>query len=89
MLRTLLVAATLTAVGVPVVIANADPTHGARSHHRRHAAQQVLAPVLVPAPPVPLFRGPGYHFVPGVGIIDEACNLPTSACPNEYRDVNG
>ena len=31
--------------------------------------------------------GPGYTFVPGVGILGESCDLPTSACTNEYRDV--
>jgi len=30
---------------------------------------------------------PGYTFVPGVGIIGEDCDLPTSACPNQYRMV--
>jgi hypothetical protein len=30
---------------------------------------------------------PGYTFVPGVGILGESCDLPTSACTNEYRDV--
>ena len=30
---------------------------------------------------------PGYTFVPGVGILGEFCDLPTSACSNEYRDV--
>ena len=30
---------------------------------------------------------PGYTFVPGVGILGESCDLPTSACPNEYRDI--
>ena len=33
-------------------------------------------------------RGPyGYVFVPGHGILGEACNLPTSTCENQYRDV--
>ena len=32
-------------------------------------------------------RMPGYTFVPGVGILGELCDLPTSACSNEYRDV--
>jgi hypothetical protein len=32
-------------------------------------------------------RRPGYTFVPGVGILGESCDLPTSACSNEYRDV--
>jgi hypothetical protein len=30
---------------------------------------------------------PGYIYVPGRGILDEACNLPTSACPNSERDI--
>jgi hypothetical protein len=32
-------------------------------------------------------RMPGYIFVPGVGILGESCDLPTSACPNRYRDI--
>ena len=32
-------------------------------------------------------RAPGYTFVPGKGILGAACDLPTSACTNEYRDV--
>jgi hypothetical protein len=32
-------------------------------------------------------RGSGYFYRPGKGVVDEACNLPTSACPNELRDV--
>jgi hypothetical protein len=32
-------------------------------------------------------RGSGYYYMPGRGIVDEACNLPTSACPNEQRDI--
>jgi hypothetical protein len=39
-------------------------------------------------PRTPVFRGPGYVFVPHVGIVDEACNLPTSACSNEFRPGN-
>jgi hypothetical protein len=31
--------------------------------------------------------GPGYVFVPGKGILGESCDLPTSACSNEYRDT--
>jgi hypothetical protein len=34
-----------------------------------------------------LIYGPGYVYVPGHEILDEACNLPSSTCPNEYRDV--
>jgi len=32
-------------------------------------------------------RMPGYTFVPGVGILGASCDLPTSACSNQYRDV--
>jgi hypothetical protein len=32
-------------------------------------------------------RLPGYMFVPGVGILGESCDLPTSACSNQYRDI--
>ena len=37
--------------------------------------------------PANAIGGPGYTFVPGVGILGESCDLPTSACTNEYRDV--
>jgi len=30
---------------------------------------------------------PGYVFVPGKGVLGESCNMPTSTCTNEYRDV--
>ena len=29
----------------------------------------------------------GYVFVPGHGILGEDCNMPTSTCPNEVRDI--
>ena len=41
----------------------------------------------VPGVSTRLIHGPGYVFVPGHGILDEDCNMPTSTCPNEYRDV--
>jgi hypothetical protein len=37
--------------------------------------------------PANAIRGPGYTFMPGVGILGESCDLPTSACTNEYRDI--
>ncbi len=30
---------------------------------------------------------PGYIFVPGKGILGASCDLPSSACSNQYRDV--
>ena len=32
-----------------------------------------------------VYFGPSYTLVPGRGIIDEGCNLPSSACPNSQR----
>jgi len=79
-------AAAMAAVGLPAVMANADSRHTAPYHHHRHGTRHVLNHASVGRPP--MLRGPGYYFVPGLGIVGEACNLPTSACPNEMRDVN-
>jgi hypothetical protein len=37
--------------------------------------------------PANAIRMPGYTFVPGVGILGASCDLPTSACSNQYRDI--
>jgi hypothetical protein len=42
---------------------------------------------IAPYIPPTAIRMPGYVFVPGVGILGESCDLPTSACPNQYRDI--
>ena len=61
-------------------------------HHRTWLARGATLPhgpeygFLRQLPPNAM-RGPGYTFVPGVGILGESCDLPTSACTNEYRDV--
>jgi hypothetical protein len=46
---------------------------GGRTHKHTHGGRWV-------------YFGPQFTYVPGRGIIDEACNLPTSACPNTQRD---
>ena len=67
-------------------------------HHlyATHRGPSVARPATLPYGPeygflrhVPAnaIRGPGYTFVPGVGILGASCDLPTSACTNEYRDV--
>jgi hypothetical protein len=69
--------------------------HRSREAHRRAIAHRSergaggqRAPTFYAAPPaVPVYRWPGYTYVPRKGIVDEACNLPTSACPNEMRDI--
>jgi hypothetical protein len=69
-------------------------------HHafgQYHRGRQFAHPVTLPYGPengflahVPpnAIRMPGYTFVPGVGILGESCDLPTSACDNRYRDVH-
>ena len=76
-------------IGAPAVaIASAHHAHHTYSrHHWRHFARRLpLVHGYANAPPG-AFVGLGYVFVPGRGILDEACNLPTSACPNTERDT--
>jgi hypothetical protein len=70
-------------------------------HHTHHLYATYRGPSFVAPTPLPrapeygflryvpanAIRGPGYTFVPGAGILGESCDLPTSACSNEYRDV--
>jgi len=72
-----------------------------RSHAGRSYVVHAPGSPLLPGTPLPYgpeygflrrvppnaIVGPGYTFVPGVGILGESCDLPTSACTNEYRDV--
>ena len=59
------------------------------AHNYRHAQALPFGPEhgFLPGVPPNAIRGPGYTFVPGVGILGKSCDLPTSACSNEYRDV--
>jgi hypothetical protein len=69
--------------------------HSAPQHNHQHAAHRTFPRAFSDGagayyavlPKVLVFRGQGYVYVPRKGIVDEACNLPTSACPNEMRDV--
>jgi hypothetical protein len=56
-------------------------THSVPQHRRPLVAHRLR-------PEGSIFRGEGYVYVPAKGIVGAACNLPTSACPNEMRDVN-
>ena len=56
----------------------AGPSYGYYTRHGQY----------VPGAGDRVIRGPGYVYVPGRGILDEACNLPSSTCTNEYRDVH-
>jgi hypothetical protein len=72
-----------------------------KSHHVHHVYPVYRGPHVARAATLPYgpeygflrrvpphaIRMPGYTYVPGVGILGESCDLPSSACPNEYRDV--
>ncbi len=72
-----------------------------RAHHERafyathrvprgaRAGAQPYGPEygFLPRIPANAIRMPGYIFVPGVGILGASCDLPTSACSNQYRDI--
>ena len=75
--------------------------HAKRAHPAWHSRFQHLH-MSYRAPSATLPYGPEYGFlgernairtpggsifVPGVGILGEACDLPSSACTNEYRDI--
>jgi hypothetical protein len=65
---------------------NAQAVH--RSHVSHRFARAPSAPVYGYAGgPTRPIQEPGYVFVPGRGILGESCNMPTSTCTNEYRDV--
>jgi hypothetical protein len=71
--------------------------HSSSANHHRGYAHRQYPPEYRPAPAygaAPGYwdmsgraHGAGYVFVPGRGILGEACNLPTSACSNQYRDT--
>jgi hypothetical protein len=68
--------------------------HAYPSHHRTWLARggatlpYALEYGFLRHVPPNAIGGPGYTFVPGVGILGESCDLPSSACTNEYRDVH-
>src|SRR5579864_3602722 len=78
---------------------NAARLHRHRAHaafyraHTAHRAPTYVGEALPPAPeygflthvPPNAIRSPGYIFVPGKGILGASCDLPSSACTNEYR----
>jgi hypothetical protein len=68
------------------------PPETGKQHARSaaHSVPQHRRPLVAHSvrPKGSIFRGEGYVYVPGKGIVGAACNLPTSDCPNEMRDVN-
>ena len=99
----LAIAALAVSLGSPAATAASGDKHARphRAHHMRalYGAnrwhREVQAERLPYGPeygflshvPADAIRMPGYTFVPGVGILGEACDLPTSACSDRFRDV--
>ena len=58
--------------------------------HRRHLAQRELKPGPRASSPYGAFTPGTFAYaganVPKREMLDQACNLPTSACPNSQRD---
>jgi hypothetical protein len=95
----LLLALAVLIGGQPAAAATPDTNRPVVSPHAHRGdtvrRRQSPAPTLPHKPeygflkhvPPNAIRMPGYIFVPGVGILGESCDLPTSACPNRYRDI--
>lgn len=65
---------------------NTQAVHRAHASHRFAHASSAPVYGYTGGPTRPI-QEPGYVFVPGRGILGESCNMPTSTCTNEYRDV--
>lgn len=75
-----------------IAAAPKHPTGHARNAHAVHRSHASHRFAHASSTPVYGYAGrpiqePGYVFVPGRGILGESCNMPTSTCTNEYRDV--
>jgi hypothetical protein len=85
------------AIAVPGVAAAGSDNPGIATPHRIHGRHPVHQwhHFIQRSPPIYGYAAlppgamvmPGYVFVPGRGILGEACNLPTSTCPNTERDT--
>ncbi len=86
----------LAAAGISLNAQSAAANYKRPAVHRlQHAYATYRGPPFARRATLPY--GPEYGFLahvppnairmPGVGILGESCDLPTSACDNRYRDV--
>jgi hypothetical protein len=87
--------AALLAVSLGAMNALAANRHSATTaaHRLRNTYSWRGTPYFVHNTPMRLYdynhpneSGPAY-FIPGRGILNEPCDLPSSTCSNEYRDI--
>lgn len=83
------IAALAVTLAPPSVAASRHRHHAVAVHrvHRVYATHSRRRVARRPAAAVRPGVAPGYVFVPGRGILGEACDMPTSTCSNQYRDV--
>jgi hypothetical protein len=96
-----LLGAVALSFGAPSVAAAGHRRAASAEHRPYYAYAPYRGPRFLPPPTLPYgpeygflthvppnaIRMPGYIFVPGKGILGAPCDLPSSACENQYRDV--
>jgi hypothetical protein len=71
------IAVSVIALSVLAAQSFASPAGSWMHHGKRHVAHTAWGHWA--------YFGSSYAMVPGRGIINEACNLPSSTCPNSQR----
>lgn len=83
MIRIMALSICAAALSMPLETASASSVNGCQDHGKcRHLGRHVVGPRDYARQPDPV----RVRLLPGT--VDAACNLPTSACPNDRRDVN-
>jgi hypothetical protein len=78
-------AAAVIALSLSFAVVSSDSTfaHEVSHRHRLHAHHGYAGPLSAPhaAPTI----GKDMQLVPGRGVVDDSCDLPSSACSNDER----
>ena len=78
-------AAAVIALSLSFAVVSSDSTfaHEVSHRHRLHAHHGYAS--SLPASHVAPTIGHGMQLVPGRGVVDDSCDLPSSACSNDER----